>query len=106
MSSTWSCAMTRFEYGGVALVGGRLAGVAVSAQVGSHHVEARGERGRHAVPDRMGLRVSVQQQDRRRIPARPDDGVDVDSLQRNESSGETGEERHPAMLNRPWRRRS
>jgi hypothetical protein len=53
---------------GVALVGGaagRLATVAVTAQVGEHDRVVKGEDGRDVVPHHVGLRVAVQQQDGR-----------------------------------------
>ena len=63
--------------GGVLRVGGRLAAVAVAAQVGADDGEALGQRRRHAVPHGVGLRIAVQEQERRPRAAdpRPDRGL-------------------------------
>ena len=42
----------------------------VRGQVGAHHGAAVAQRRRHPVPHRVGLRLAVQQQQRRRLPAR------------------------------------
>ena len=47
------------------IVGGRLAAVAVAAQVGRYHRVVRGKRRRHLVPHHVGLRVAVEQEERR-----------------------------------------
>ena len=45
----------------VEVVRGRLAAVAVAAQVGRHHRVVRGERRRHLVPHQAVLRIAVEQ---------------------------------------------
>ena len=59
----------------VVLAVGRVAAVAVSAQVARHHGEPLGEPGRHLAPHDAGLRVAVKQQQRRAGAA--DDKVDL-----------------------------
>ena len=54
---------------GVVLAIRRLAAVAVSTQVGNNHGSCRGELRRDEPPRDMGLRRTVQQQDRRTRPA-------------------------------------
>ena len=51
----------------VEVVGSGLAAVAVAAQVRCHHGVVRREPGRHLVPHGMGLRVAVEQQERRAL---------------------------------------
>lgn len=46
-----------------------LVAVAVAAQIGSNHREVRGERGRDLVPDRVRLRMAMQEQERRAASA-------------------------------------
>ena len=53
----------------VEVVGGRLAAVAVAAQVRHHHRVVRGKRRRHLVPHHVGLRVAVEQEERRALAA-------------------------------------
>jgi hypothetical protein len=55
---------------------GRLAAVAIAAQIGAHHGATLGEHGRDAVPHGMGLGIAVQKQERRSRAAdpRPDRG--------------------------------
>jgi hypothetical protein len=50
---------------GVVVAVGGMAAVAVAAQVAGDHGEALGQPGRHLVPHEMGLRIAVQQQERR-----------------------------------------
>ena len=54
---------------GMVGVAGGLAAVAIAAQVGGHDGEIRGQPGGDLVPHRMGLRVAVQQQERRAAAA-------------------------------------
>ena len=53
----------------VEVVGCRLAAVAVAAQVRHHHRVVRGKRRRHLVPHHVGLRVAVEQEERRALAA-------------------------------------
>jgi hypothetical protein len=64
----------------VRVVGGalRLAAVAIAAQIGRDHRESFGQRGRDLVPDRVGLRMAVQEQ--KRGAASAFDGVDLDAV--------------------------
>jgi hypothetical protein len=60
--------------GGVLRVRGRLAAVAVAAEVRADHGVAPGQRRRDAMPHDVGLRVAVQEQERR--PGAADPHVD------------------------------
>ena len=53
----------------VALAAGRLVRVAIAAQIGRDDGEALGEDGGNLVPGGMGLRVAVQQEQRRAAAA-------------------------------------
>ena len=81
MRPTWSAAMARLEYDAWSAVEAGRDGVAVPAQVGEDHGVPVGELRCDPVPHDVGLRIAVQQQDRRAVTthlgvdARP---VDVD----------------------------
>ena len=51
------------------VVGGWAARIAVAAQVHQHDREMRGQRGRHAMPDEVRLRMTMQQQERPAVAA-------------------------------------
>jgi hypothetical protein len=56
----------------------RLVGAAVAAQVRHHHREALGKRWRYGFPHDAGLRIAVQQQQRR--PRAADQRIDLDPV--------------------------
>ncbi|MNR41524.1 hypothetical protein D3C85_1599190 [compost metagenome] len=60
------------------IIGGRLAAVAVAAQVGGDHGEMLGQLFGDLVPDDVGLRVPVQQQQAR--PAAADAVGDIHTV--------------------------
>ena len=61
--STWSRANARFEC--IVRPGGRLGAIAIAAQVGRDDGELGGQARSELAPHQMGLRVAVQQQQRR-----------------------------------------
>src|SRR5580704_15566876 len=53
----------------VCCIGGRLAAIAVAAQIGRYNREGISQKWSDAMPAAMGLRVAMQQQERRALAA-------------------------------------
>ena len=76
----------------------RLAAVAVAAQVGAHNRKVLGQPVRDLVPHGVGLRVAVQQQQRRPVAA-PDEIHDLAASRFNLHPVKSLEQSHHSLLN-------